>query len=156
VIHLPDPEGTYARRMEALGMRIAPIVCRFAGIGLIIYGSILATGLILILTGVAQVSGGPGGAGLVAAILGGVAILMLLMGLPLLFGRGHRLLRTALPAVIGGIYGLVLTQAPALGLALGTNGAEMAIVFALGVVYLCVVVSDPAETAVSGRRHQSR
>lgn len=153
-MRLLDPNGTLAHRLEAFGLRIAPTVCRLAGIGLIIYGSALAAGLILILTGVVRPSDGSRGSGSIVAILGGVAFSMLLLGLPLLFGRGHRLLRTALPAVIAGIYGLVLTQAPVLGLALGTNGAEMVIVFILGVVYLCVVVTDRSERlAPSGPRN---
>jgi hypothetical protein len=144
-VRLPDPNGPYALRLEALALRIAYVVRRGAGMVATGYGSLLLLGCFLTVFGVLRVSGAQDNVIVVASILGGVGTLFLLIGLPLLFGRGQRLLRTLLPAVIGGIFAIVVVQTPVLGLVLGTNGAEMAIVFALGIVYLSVIVTDPSD-----------
>ncbi len=142
---LPDPDGRSALLLEATGLRLARLVCVVAGVGAILLGLTLYAGLLLVASGTTRFSGSPDDARIVEFIIGGVATLLLLIGLPLLYGRGHRFLRSAIPALIGGTFALVLVNAPDLGLALGTNGADMVIVFVLGIVYLAVLVTDPAQ-----------
>jgi hypothetical protein len=151
-MRLPDPNGTYARRPESLGLRAAVLVCRTAGIVATAYGLLLSLGCALTVVGLLRATGTADDTLVVEGILGGGAVLFLLIGLPLLFGRGRRLLRTILPAVIGGIFAIVVVQTPVLGLVLGTNGAEMVIVFVLGIVYLSVLVTEPVAVTTSPAR----
>lgn len=151
-MHQPDPDGDLALRLEASGRRLARAVCVVAGIGSIFFGIVFALMLTFIRLGAIQVNGNPEDVGLVEVIIGGLTTFLLLIGLPLFFGRGGRLLRTTLPAIIGGLFALVLVRAPSLGLVLPPNGGTMLIVLVLGIVYISVLVSEPANVDTRGFR----
>jgi hypothetical protein len=142
-----------ADRLEHWGRRLAASYLLGLGVLACVEGGLIWGGVILILGGIAQVEDAVGLMPMLIVYLAGVASFLLLIGMALALQRGDRMLRALLPALVAGLYGLLLAREPIFGL-FGVNATTLALIFILGFLCLVVVANGSSGSADPEKRDQ--